>query len=134
MLLAVELVLGRREPWLPARWLDHELGPLTQEKAIPFITRRVRWFERFSRRRAERLLADRTFLRLIGLLVLVFTLGSFVAPPFSGLDTLPAMGVVALALAIILEDVVVFVVGVTLGTAGIAVEVALGSAIHGFFF
>ena len=134
MLLAMELVLGRREPWLPRRWLDRELGPLAQRRTIPFLMRRIRWFERYSRRRGARVAATRPFLRVTGLLVLVFTLGSFVAPPFSGLDTLPAMGVVALALALVLEDLVVFAVGIVAGTTGLAIEVALGSTISRLLF
>ena len=53
----------------------------------------------------------------IGLVVLLFTLGSFVAPPFSGLDTLPALGVVVIALSLILEDVVITIVGMVIGAA-----------------
>jgi hypothetical protein len=55
-----------------------------------------------------------------------------VAPPFAGLDTLPALGVVVIALSLILEDVVITIVGTVIGLAGIAVEVALGSAVLHF--
>ena len=55
------------------------------------------------------------FLRILGVVIIAFTLGAFVAPPFSGLDTLPALGVVTIALSIILEDVVVLAIGVFIG-------------------
>ncbi|MDQ6607923.1 MAG: hypothetical protein M3Z06_15435, partial [Actinomycetota bacterium] len=59
-------------------------------------------------------------------------LGAFLAPPFSGLDTLPSLGVVVLSLGVLLEDVLVVVVGVLLGIAGVVLEIVLGSAvIHG---
>jgi hypothetical protein len=51
-----------------------------------------------------------------------------VAPPFSGLDTLPALGVVLLSLSIILRDVVFVVAGGIVGTGGVVLIVALGRA------
>jgi hypothetical protein len=133
ILIALEMIFGRRTIWLPRRLLRRELGPATTTKAIPFIARRVRFFERFARPRLGRLLDQRAVLSAIGLVVLLFTLGSFVAPPFSGLDTLPALGVVVIALSLILEDVVVTIVGMVIGAAGIALEIALGSVILNFF-
>ena len=133
MLIAFEMIFGRRTVWLPRRLLRRELGPATTTKAIPFIARRVRFFERFARPRLGRVLDQRAVLSAIGLVVLLFTLGSFVAPPFSGLDTLPALGVVVIALSLILEDVVITIVGMVIGAAGIALEIALGSVILNFF-
>ena len=69
---------------------------------------------------------------LFGLLAIAGTVAAFLAPPFSGLDTLPALGVVVLSLGVLLEDVLVALVGILLATAGIALELALGAAaLHG---
>src|SRR4051794_36890136 len=46
VLLAFQMVLGRDQIWLPVRFRRRELGAATTGKAIPFILRRVRWFER----------------------------------------------------------------------------------------
>jgi hypothetical protein len=127
------MVLARRTLWLPKRWLHRELGPAATDKAIPFVIRRIRFFERFSRPRMTSLFTKRAFEPLLGVLVIVFTLGSFFAPPFSGLDTLPALGVVVIALAIILEDVVVLAVGVLIGTGGVVLVITLGAAAVRFF-
>jgi hypothetical protein len=132
MLLALEMIVGRRSVWLPARLRRHELGPLTTDKAIPFIARRVRWFERFARPRLSRLLQQRVALSLLGVVILVFTVGAFVALPFSGLDTLPSLGVVVIALSLILEDALVTLIGIVIGAAGVALVVALGSAVLHF--
>jgi hypothetical protein len=67
-------------------------------------------------------------LRVLGLVIIAFTVSAAVAPPFSGLDTLPALGVVAIALSIILEDVVVLAIGFVIGTGGIVLIVVLGQA------
>ncbi len=132
MLLALEMIFGRRTIWLPTRVLRRELGPATTKKAIPFIARRVRWFERFARPRFARVLEQRVILSALGVVILLLTVGAFVAPPFSGLDTLPALGVVVIALSLILEDAVVTIVGIAIGVAGVALEIALGSAILHF--
>jgi hypothetical protein len=55
-----------------------------------------------------------------------------VAPPFTGLDTLPALGVVLLSLGVLLEDVIVVVVALVVGFVGVVLEIFLGSAaVHG---
>ncbi len=138
ILLSAELVLGARSIWLPARWRDRELGPATTGKAIPFMMRRIRWLERFSRPRAASLFDRRWFLRILGLVFIGLAASAALAPPFSGLDTLPALGAVFVALAIILEDVVALGIGLGIGAGGVVliltVGVALVNLIRGFFF
>ncbi len=128
-LLALQLVLGRRTVWLPTRWRERVLGEATTGRAIPFIVRRVRWFERFSRPRGSRLLARRPVRRLLGLVLLAFAVTAGLAPPFSGLDTLPALGAAVVALGIILEDVVVIAVGGAIGVSGALLILTVGAAL-----
>ena len=138
ILLSAELVLGARSIWLPARWRDRELGPATTGKAIPFMMRRIRWLERFSRPRAASLFDRRWFLRILGLVFIGLAASAALAPPFSGLDTLPSLGAVFIALAVILEDVVALGIGLAIGAGGVililTVGVALVNLIRGFFF
>ena len=129
IVLAVQMVLGRRTIWLPERWQGRELGPATTEKAIPFMIRRIQLVERFSRPRAVYLFEQGWMLRLLGLLVMAFAIAAATAPPFSGLDTLPALGAVAIALAIILEDIVVLAIGIVMGTGGVILILTIGAAI-----
>jgi hypothetical protein len=132
VLLAVEMILGRRTMWLPRRVRERELGPTLANRALPFIVKRIRWLEKYSRRRGAAVFRQRWFLRVIGLVVVAFAIGSAVAPPFSGLDTLPALGAVVVALSILLEDVVVLVVGLLIGTGGIALIITIGAALAHF--
>jgi hypothetical protein len=129
MVVAAQMVIGRRTLWIPARWKDRELGELTTGRAIPFMARWVRRFERFSQPRAPRLFDQGLSLRILGLLLMALAIASALAPPFSGLDTVPAVGAVIVALSIILEDVVVLAVGVVVGLVGIGVILAIGAAI-----
>jgi hypothetical protein len=129
VLLAAELVIGARSIWLPARWRDRTLGPGTTGKAIPFMMKRIRWLERFSRPRAASLFGRRWFLRVLGLVFIAFALSAALAPPFSGLDTLPSLGAVFVALAIILEDVVALGIGLGIGLGGITLILTVGVAL-----
>jgi hypothetical protein len=131
VVIAAQMVVGRQTLWLPERWRRRELGSATTGKVIPSIIRTVRRFERFSRPRWRGIFNSRWSSPLLGLLMIVFAVSAAVAPPFSGLDTLPAMGAVGVALAIILEDVVVLVAGIVIGTGGIVLILTVGAAIVG---
>lgn len=128
VLLALQMVAGRAEIWLPARWRERELGAALTGKALPFVLRRVRSLERISRPRGRRLFDFSLTQRLLGLLLIAFAVGAGIAPPFSGLDTLPALGAVVVCLAIVLEDVLVLGIGTALGAAGITLSLTLGAA------
>lgn len=129
MLLALELMAGRREVWLPKKWRRLKLGPRMRTKALPRLIKIIRWLEKYSRPRLRYLLNNGLAFRLIGALVLIFCIFAFIAPPFSGLDTLPALGIVVISLAMILDDFVVFLAGVVAGLTGISLVVLLGGAI-----
>ena len=78
----------------------------------------IRRLERFSRPRLTFLFDHRLSNIVFGLLVIAGSAGAFLAPPFTGLDTLPALGVVLLSLGVLLEDFLMVVVGVAVGAAG----------------
>lgn len=131
VLLGAEMVIGVRMIWLPARWRDRELGETATQRALPFMVRRIRWFERFSRRR-WRLFEQRCFVRVLGLIVIALAVAAALAPPFSGLDTVPAFGAVVVALAIILEDFLILGIGLVIGAGGVALILTLGAIIVRF--
>lgn len=92
----------------------------------------IRRLERLSRPRLRFLFDHRLSNIVFGLLVIGGSAGAFLAPPFTGLDTLSSLGVVLLALGVLLDDVAVVVVALVVGTAGVVLEIVLGSAvIHG---
>jgi len=130
MLLSLELIIGRKTIWLPKRWLKTDMGKVMQGKAAQKLIGVITWFERLSRRRWSGFLVLRPVVSVTALLILIFTVAAFVAPPFSGLDTLPALGVVVMSLGIILEDALVVFAGILIGSGGIAVEIAAGTALY----
>lgn len=132
MLVALELIAGREQIWLPARWRRLELAGGRRERFIAGLMRLIGRLERFSRPRLRFLFAHRLSNIVFGALVIGGSLGAFFAPPFTGLDTLPALGVVLLSLAVLLEDFLLAVAAIVVGLAGVALEIALGSAaVHG---
>ena len=72
---------------------------------------------------------QRWFLRILGLVFVALALAAALAPPFTGLDTLPALGAVVVALAVILEDVVVLGIGLVIGTGGVVLILTVGAAL-----
>ncbi|MGI8712066.1 MAG: exopolysaccharide biosynthesis protein [Solirubrobacteraceae bacterium] len=128
VLLAVQLIAGRDQIWLPQRWRRLQLAGPRQQKFLNGLMKLIRWLERFSRPRLAILFEHRLTDVIFGLLVVLLTVAAFVAPPFSGLDTLPSLGVVLLALGVLLRDALVVVVAVVVGIAGIVLEIILGSA------
>lgn len=131
-LLALQLIFNREEIWLPQRWRNVELAGEKQQKFITGLMKLIRRLEKLSRPRLRFLFHHRLSHVVFGLLTLGGTAGAFFAPPFTGLDTLPALGVVFVSLGVLLEDFLVLIIGIAIGTGGVVLEVVLGKAVfHG---
>jgi hypothetical protein len=132
VLLALQLIVGRDEIWLPQRWRRLQMAGPKQQKFLAGLMRLIRRLERLSKPRLTFLFNHRLSSVVFGLLVLGGAIGAFLAPPFTGLDTLPALGVVLISLGVLLEDFLVVVVGLIIGVAGVTLEIVLGrAAVHG---
>src|SRR5512132_1271283 len=128
VVLALQLIAGRAQIWLPERWCRLELAGPRQQRFVTGLMRLIRRLERFSRPRFRFLFDHRLSNIVFGLLVIAGCAGAFFAPPFTGLDTLPALGVVLVSLGVLLEDFLVVVLGLAVGAAGVLLEIVLGKA------
>jgi hypothetical protein len=128
VLLALQLIANRDEIWLPRRWRGLELAGERQQRFLTGLMKLIRRLERLSRPRLRFLFHHRLSNIVFGLLVIAGSAGAFFAPPFTGLDTLPSLGVVLLSLAVLLEDFLVVIVALIVGGVGIVLEVVLGTA------
>ena len=128
MLLALQLIVGRRRIWIPRRWRDLELAGPRKERFLTGLMKLIRRLERFSRPRFRFLFHRRASNVVFGLLALAGTIAAFVAPPFTGLDTLPSLGVVLLSLGVLLEDVLLVLAAIVLAAVGVALEIVAGGA------
>ena len=111
------------------RWRQLRLAGPNQQRFINRLMKAIRWLERFSRPRATYLFDHRLSNLVFGVVVLAGSLAAFLAPPFSGLDTLPSLGVVLLSIGVLLEDLAIVVLAVVVGVAGAALEIILGRAV-----
>lgn len=133
LLVAGQLVAGRDEIWMPERWRQLKLAGSKQQRFLNGLLRFIRFLERFSKPRLRVMFNHRASNVLFGLIVITFTLGAFLAPPFSGLDTLPALGVVLVSVGVLLEDFLIVAVAIVVGVLGITLEIVLGKAALALF-
>jgi hypothetical protein len=131
MLVSLELIVGRRCVWLPERWRAREIGMPTRERFATTLLPRIRWIERHSHAHLGFLLDHRLASVIYGAVTLVLVVTAFVAPPFTGLDTLPSLGVVLISLGVLLEDPLLGIAGLLVGAVGVFAVIFLGKeAIH----
>ncbi|HEX8084522.1 MAG TPA: exopolysaccharide biosynthesis protein [Solirubrobacteraceae bacterium] len=126
VLLALQLIVGRDEIWLPRRWRARTIN--AEGRFITSLLRLIRRLERISRPRLRFLFGHRLSNAVFGLLVAGGAIAAFLAPPFTGLDTLPALGVVLISLGVLLEDFLLVAIGLVIGVAGVVLEIVVGGA------
>src|SRR4051794_9638330 len=128
MLLALELIVGPRQVLLPERWRSREISREMRERFSKSLLPRVRWVERHSHARLGFLLSHRFAGIVYGVVTLVLVVTAFLAPPFTGLDTIPSLGVLLISLGVLLEDPVLGAIGFFVGAAGVLIVFLLGRA------
>lgn len=133
LLIAAQLVLGRENPWLPQRFADRELKSLRSEKTRGRVLGMINRVQKVARPRFARTLLSPPGRIVFGLLVILFALAAIVAPPFSGLDTLPALGVVVMSLGMLFGDALIVGIGALIGAGGVGLMIALAGAITAGF-
>jgi hypothetical protein len=126
LLLALELIVGRDQIWLPRSWRARKIN--TDGRFITTLLKAIRRLERISRPRLRFLFGHRLSNAAFGLAVAGGCIAAFLAPPFTGLDTLPALGVVLISLGVLLEDFLLVALGLVVGVAGVVLEIAIGGA------
>ena len=127
VVLAAELVAGRDEIWLPRRWCRRTID--TSGRFIRGLLRTVAAVERVSKQRLTFLFGHRLSNLVFGAFVAAGAIAAFLAPPFTGLDTLPALGVVVVSLGVLLEDFAFVAAGVVVASGGVLLEIFVGSAV-----
>ena len=127
IVLALEVIAGRQSIWLPKRWRSMQLPSSIVNTGLPKLVSFIRKLEKYSRPRFSDVMNHRFTLQVLGIFIIVFAVFAALAIPFSGLDTLPALGVVLIALSIILEDFALMILGLCVGSVGVGLVIGLGS-------
>jgi len=99
LLLAVQILLGREEPWLPDAMLNRRISKGWLETMARFADKRMRWTERVSRPRLKAL-ACGPGERLAAAFMIVATLTIVI--PFT--NTVPSVALTLLAVGLIQRD------------------------------
>ncbi len=133
MLLAGEMMLGFNTIWLPHRWRSLQPGAVMEKRAIPKLVSLISWFEKRFAPHNKNLFNNVATPKIHGLLLFIFVFIAFIAPPFSGLDTLPSLGAVIISMSIILDNLLLTLIGVVVGSVGLALIIALGKIVLSLF-
>lgn len=123
------MMFGKNSLWLPKRWRKMKLGKLFIKRLLPKLVSLLKWLEKFSAPRLGWIFKGRTSDALIGLIVAILAAATITAPPFSGLDTLPALAIVIISAGIVLKDGLMAIVGLGVGIGGIFIQLLLGKAV-----
>lgn len=122
LLFAVQMIMGRQEPWLPAFVERREFGRDTFNKIINYVVRYLSIIESWLKPRWTFLTTD-SMERVIGVVIAFLTLVLLVPVPFG--NALPAFGIAIMAAGLIQKDGLAIVVGALIGLAGTFYVVAL---------
>jgi len=129
--LALQMLMGRRKPWLPSRWRTRPVSPkvkrLTLERGVPVLSRITRW----SRPRWAAVTGG------VGMrcaAVCAFAMGIVMVMPIPFMNTLPALAVLCIGVGLISRDGLFLAAGI--GASGIIVAlltfaVAAGGSLFG---
>ncbi|HMS24382.1 MAG TPA: exopolysaccharide biosynthesis protein [Acidimicrobiia bacterium] len=132
MFLALQLIAQRRTIWLPKRWRSKKLGSKMQTKTLPYLIKKIKKVEKRSRPRMSKFIESRISRTCFGIIVFALSLVAFFAPPFSGLDTLPALGVLGISLGVLFGDVVIVMAGAAIGALGAVLSIGFGTVVVKF--
>lgn len=102
VLIAAELAIGRDRVWLPTRLRAHSAR--VDARATQALVRLLSRLARRSRPTWTFVLSHRLSRILLGLSIVPAAAGAFLAPPFSGIDTIPASGGVMLSAGVLAQD------------------------------
>ncbi len=128
-LLAGQMMVGQRRPWLPRRVRAQTISVTTFRKMTTAV---IPWLLRIERLTKPRLrfLAGRGAEPVLAILILIFA--AIVAIPGPGTNGVPAFAIALVALAMIERDGFLAIVGSLLGVVYCALFLTLGYAAIGF--
>lgn len=134
--VALQMLTGRRMPWLPQVLLLRSIGKpelnRAVERALPALIR----LERFSKPRLT-MLGSPLAIPVLGLLILILALGLIVAAPFIGQIPL-GLAVCLVGLGLVERDGLLIIIGAVFGALGLLLSAgfayAIFSGIHELLF
>lgn len=130
MLGALQLIFGRNSVWVPNRWRGVKFEEGSKAKFIDGLVNTTTKLERYAKPRLRWLFGHWVSNVVYGLAVLIGSLAAFLAPPFTGLDTVPALGVVIVSVGMIMEDIAYVIAGALMIAIAPVLMITVGDAIY----
>jgi hypothetical protein len=124
-LLGAQLMIGRHQPWLPARARRRALPMTMLDRVLGLLARRTRWLARLSRRRWELAIQP----RLIGLCIVLLALGLALPLPIPGSNLVFLIPLFTYAIGILERDGVWIVLGHLATAINMALLVVFGATV-----
>jgi hypothetical protein len=128
---AIQMIQGRAEPWLPAGIARRKMKRADLSKVAVRAAKYVVMLERICRPRWN-VLAGRSAERWIGVFILLLATSVALPLPFS--NGPPSWAIAIIALGLLEEDGLAIVLGTLIGVIGLAVVIAVGITVVGWFF
>ncbi|KAA5603393.1 exopolysaccharide biosynthesis protein [Blastochloris sulfoviridis] len=126
LLVAMQMVMGRHKPWLPAAVLNRRFKVKDYIRLIDVAEPRLRKVESVLKPRYTFLFSDAAD-RLMGAFFVLAAIS--VILPLPGSNFPPAIASVLMSLAMLEEDGVVLTVGLTIGSLGLIYTTLVGGAV-----
>ena len=127
MAIAVQMAMGRPEPWMPQRFGERRLGKAGLEQMAAGARKYFGWIERLARPRLQ-LLAGPTAERVVGAIFVLFIASILI--PFPATNTLPGIGIAMASIGLITRDGLLVLAGLAIGIGWI-VLLLVGIAVFG---
>jgi hypothetical protein len=124
-LLGAQLMIGLRQPWLPARARRRGLSMTMLDRVLGILARRTRWLARLSRRRWEIVIQP----RLIGLCVVLLALALALPLPIPGSNLIFLVPLFVYAVGILERDGLWIAIGHACTVIDMTVLVVLGATV-----
>jgi len=124
--LAFQMVMGRKEPWLPRKMAARMMSKSALEQISGGARKWFGWVERLARPRFS-FLASKPAERLIGLLLVVFCASILVPLPLT--NTVPGIAVAIVGFGLLAKDGLLIIPGLMLGAGWVAGLLFFGQAL-----
>jgi hypothetical protein len=122
-IVALQMLVGLKQPWFPKRWRNKVLSPKVVQALQTRGVAILRQIERVSHPRGRRFTRNGVILRLSALVVIGLAL--VLSSPMPFMNTLPALGVLLIGVGLANHDIYFLSAGWLIGTA-VALIVVLG--------
>jgi hypothetical protein len=117
-ILSLQLLIGKKQPWLP-NWLSKKsIKQSTFQKITGKLVPMIKKIEPFYKPRCL-YMTSALGEKLIGLAGVIFALSISLPIPFS--NTIPSIGVLVMAIGLIEKDGIIVKIGMLIGTIGVTI-------------